>query len=316
MGRPKSKAVAIAEYAAVRALLGLFRLLPPKAAFAVTDRLGDVAWWIDRRHREVALDNVSKTLGGTKNDAAHRRLVRRVFRNFMRVGAEFALLPDLIAKRGLDRVIEVDGKENVERALAAGTGVIVFSAHLGNWEAIAAVGAPLGMRLHSVGRTLDNPWLDRYLTRHRGRYALSVIPKNQGLPQIVRALKRGDCVAMLLDQFAGREGLDVPFLGRLASTFRAPAELAVRFGFPLLGGFGVRVDDSPRFRLTFEPPIFPDMSAPREAEVRRLTTAISDLMGKHVLAHPDQWNWLHRRWRTASKSAGAEPAAVSAGAGP
>ncbi len=316
MGRPKSRAIALFEYAAVRGLLGLFRLLPPRAAFAVTDILGDAAWWIDRRHREVALANVSRILGGTPGDAANRRLVRRVFRHFLRVGAEFALLPDLIARRGLDRVIEIEGRENVAAALASGTGVIVFSAHLGNWEAIAAAGAPVGMRLHSVGRTLDNPWLDRYLTRHRGRYALSVIPKNQGLPRVVRALKRGDCVAMLLDQFAGREGLDVPFLGHPASTFRAPAEMAARFGFPLLGGFGVRVDDSPKFHLKFEPPIFPDTNAPREAEVRRLTIAISEMMGKHVLAHPDQWNWLHRRWRTAAKPESAEASAAPAGAAP
>src|SRR5690606_33430730 len=94
------------------------------------------------------------------------------------------------------------------------------------------------------------------------------------------------------------------FLGRKASTFRAAAELAVRFQLPMLGGYGVRVDPSPRFRLEFEPPLWPDPSAPREDEVRRLTQAVSDSIGRAVRRHPEQWNWLHRRWREKKKKRG------------
>lgn len=285
------------EYAAVRAVLGVLRRSPRRVAFFAADRLGDLAYFLDRGHREVALTNLARAFGGSPQDARHRRTARLVFRNFVRVAVEFALLPDLLETRGLDDLVHVVGQENVEAALAHGRGVVVFSAHLGNWEVIAACGEPLGLRLHSVGRAMDNPLLDAFLTRQRSRYARSVIPKEGGLPRIVRVLKEGGSVAMLLDQHAGRSGVKVDFLGRPASTFRAAAELAVRMNLPVLGGFGVRIDGRPTFRLEFDPPLFAEPGAPREAEVVRLTQAVSDAIARRVRQHPEQWNWLHRRWR-------------------
>lgn len=280
--------------------MGMLRALPSRLAFRVVESFGDVAYRVDTKHRVVAEANLARVFAGEKDEAEVRRLARQVFRNFLRVGAELALLPDLLAKRGLDDVIQVTGAEHVREAYAAGKGVIVYSAHLGNWEAIAAVGEPLGMKLHSVGRALDNPYLDRMLIEHRSRYARSVVPKENGLRKIVQLLREGCGVAMLLDQHAGREGILVPFLGRPAATFRAPAEIAWKFGLPILGGFGVRVDGSPRFRLEFQEVLWPDSSRPREDEVLRLTQAISDRIGEYVRRYPEQWNWLHRRWRDGS----------------
>ncbi|MBK6941306.1 MAG: lysophospholipid acyltransferase family protein [Planctomycetes bacterium] len=307
----KSPLVAHLEYGALRLALGLLRLLPPHWALRATDRLGDLAYLLDRRHREVALANVAKVYGGDPSAPNPRALVRRVFRHFLKVGVEFALLPKLIARRGLEGVVDIHGREHVDAALARGTGVIVFTAHLGNWEVVAAAGEPLGMRLHVVGRQMDNPKIDAFLLRERSRWVRSIIPKDGGLPRIVRALRDGDCVAMLLDQHAGRQGLVVDFLGHPASAFRAPAELAARFGFALLPGFGIRVDDSPKYRLDFEPALLPDTEAPREAEVARLTQAIADVIGKHIRRAPDQWNWLHRRWRAERARPTADATAVA-----
>ncbi|MBI4881024.1 MAG: lysophospholipid acyltransferase family protein [Planctomycetes bacterium] len=297
MARGKTRFRIVGEYAAARGLLLVTRLLPVRASLGLADLMGDLAYLLDRAHRRVALGNLAQVFGGAPSDRVHKQMARRVFRHFVRVGTEFALLPRLIEKGGLDQVIEVAGKEHVLEAQRPGRGIVVFSAHLGNWEVIAAAGEPLGLKLHSVGRALDNPLLDRFLARERGRYARSVIPKEGGLPRIARALRQGDSVAMLLDQHAGRRGIEVDFLGRPASTFRAAAELAVRFDLPLLGGFGIRVDRAPRFLLQFEPPLWPDRGAPREEEVRRLTQAVSDTIARQVRSHPDQWNWLHRRWR-------------------
>lgn len=297
MADRKSRLQIHAEYAAVRVALGLLRRLPPRVAFWLTDRLGDLAYLVDGGHRRVALANMGRVLGLASDDPALRARVRGVFRGFLRVPLELHLLPDLIEERGLFDVIEVSGREHVDEAVALGKGAIVYSAHLGNWEAIAAVGEALGMKLHSVGRKLDNPLLDEFLLRHRSRYARSVVPKEGGLLRIARLLKDGCFVAMLIDQHAGRSGLWLDFLGAPASTFRAPADLAVRMGLPILGGFGLRVDSSPRFRLEFQPLLKPDPKADPESEVRRLTQAMSDTIGRYVLAWPEQWNWLHRRWR-------------------
>jgi KDO2-lipid IV(A) lauroyltransferase len=316
MAKPRSKARSLAEYALVRAALGIFRTLPTALVFRIVDALGELAYRFDTKHRLVAEKNIARVFAGELDEEAVRRLTRQVFRNFLRVGAELALLPDLLARRGLDDVIEVKGAEHVREAYAGGKGVIVYSAHLGNWEAIAAVGEPLGMRLHSVGRALDNPYLDRLLVAHRSRYARSVVPKEGGLRRIVQLLREGCGVAMLLDQHAGSQGILVPFLGRPAATFRAPAEIAWKFGLPILGGFGVRVDGSPRFRLEFQEVLWPDSSRPREDEVLRLTQAISDRIAEYVRRYPEQWNWLHRRWRDGSvkpESNAAAPRAIAPG---
>jgi len=289
------------EYGTIRTALGVVRALPTRQAFWLTDRMGDLAYRFDHEHREVALKNLAAVFGGSSQDEEHHERARKIFRHFVRVAAEFALLPKLIRQRGLDDVIRVEGREHVEEALSGGKGVIVFSAHIGNWEVVAAAAEPLGLKIHSVGRSMDNPLLDRFLERERSRYARSVIPKEGGLREIVRVLRSGEAVAMLLDQHAGRSGIHVDFLGRPASTFRAAAELAVRFGLPMLGGFGIRVEDTPRFRLTFDPPLVPDTGVETGQEVRRLTQAASDSIARQVMAYPEQWNWLHRRWRKRKK---------------
>ncbi len=288
------------EYGAVVALTSTFRVMPRPVAFWLTDRIGDLAYLWDAKHRRVAIENIGRVFPEWSPTQV-RRAVRQVFRNFLRVAIELAILPDELEKRGLRDVIEIVGEEHVRAAFASGKGVIVYSAHLGNWEAIAAAGEPLSMKLHSVGRALDNPLIDKMLIQHRSRYARSVVPKEGGLRRIVQLLREGCGVAMLLDQHAGRDGILVEFLGRPAATFRAPAELAWKFGLPILGGFGIRVDSSTdsklRFRLEFQEPLLPDPTQPREDEVRRLTQSMTDRIAVYVRRHPEQWNWLHRRWR-------------------
>lgn len=148
---------------------------------------------------------------------------------------------------------------------------------------------------------MDNKRLDRYLAERRGDYALSVIPKDGALSKVARLLRAGENVVMLMDQHAGRGGLWVDFLGTPASTFRGPAELSVRFGVPMIGAFGIRVSPSPRFELEFLPPLYPDPAADRQAEVLRLTRAVNADIAERVRRYPEQWNWLHRRWRRQKK---------------
>ena len=305
---PKTKWAAWAEYAALRGALAALSTLPPRAAARAADRIGDLAYALDRRHRAVALANVRRTIGRGLPDAEVRRIVRGAFRNFARVAYETHGMERFVARRGLDDVVRVEGAEHVRRALAEGRGALVVSAHLGNWEVIAAAGAPLGMALTVVGRRMDNPLLGRFLERRRSAWALEVIPKEGGAGRIVRALKQGRCVALLVDQHAGRHGVVVDFLGLPASTHRTPAELALRLGVPILAGFGIRLDDRPTFRLEFDPPIFapPVTKRRREEAVRDLTQRLTRAVERRVRAHPEQWNWLHRRWRI--DGAGGRPA--------
>jgi KDO2-lipid IV(A) lauroyltransferase len=181
--------------------------------------------------------------------------------------------------------------------------VIFLTAHLGNWELMAAVCGMLGYRLFPVARPLDNPWLNRLIDRIRGRHGGMVVSKKaESAPtDLLNALRRGDLVGILLDQNA--RGIFVDFFSRPASTSTGLALIARRSGAPVVPAFIVR-EASDRHRILIQPPV--DMARSRDlgADVTVNTARCTAVIERMVRAYPEQWLWLHRRWKT-------QPAAVT-----
>lgn len=223
-------------------------------------------------------------------------------------------LAELILLRGRHRPallqrVEVDGLAHLEaarRASATG-GVIVLTAHLGNWELAAAKVASLGLPISAVHRGLRSPALDDALQDLRGGTGGDGTDFEQlrmgraGLGAI-RALRRGRAVLVLLDQDAGREeGVFVPFFGRPASTRYGPARLAVQLGAPVLPGFIERERDGRHHRIRIEPALeLEQPTDPNDDEevMRRNVARMTAAIESRVRAQPEQWIWTHRRWRT------------------
>lgn len=194
--------------------------------------------------------------------------------------------------------VSVEGMDHLERAVGRGRGVLLLAAHLGNWELLAAAHGLSGYPLSVIARPLDSALLDRIVTRFRERSGTEVIAKRRALPEVLDALRRQRMVAILLDQNATRrEGVFVPFFGRPASTSKSLALLALRTGVPVVPVFIHREPDGSH-RVIVEPEIQPSRTGALEEDVAALTAAFTRCVERAVRRWPEQWFWMHDRWRT------------------
>lgn len=191
---------------------------------------------------------------------------------------------------------EIVGLERGDAAVRAGGGVIIVAGHLGNWELGAAMVAVRGYPIDAIAQRQRNPLFDDWIVAARRRLGVKVIERSQAPKQALRSLRAGRVVAFVADQNAGRHGVFVPFFGRLASTHRGPALMALRTGAPVFLAVPLRSAEN-RYRMTLEE-IVVDRGGDAEQAVHRLTAAFTARLEAAVRAAPEQYLWQHRRWKT------------------
>jgi KDO2-lipid IV(A) lauroyltransferase len=258
--------------------------------------LGQLTYWLLPGRRRVALANLALVYGGRRSVRERAAIARASFRHLGITAVECCRLffgdADALLRR-----VRLEGIEHLRAAMAEGRGVFFLTAHFGNWELLAAAHRLGGYPLSVVVRPLDNPDLEALVARARERSGLRVIAKREALRAIRNALARGECVGLLLDQDAGRDGAFVPFLGPLASTSRSLAVLALKTGAPVVPAFLQRMP-SGDFRLTLEPAVPLVVTGDRSRDVDACTAGFAETIARHVDACPEQWFWVHRRWKT------------------
>jgi len=291
-------------FLAFKALCGLVRMLPEKSAERLFDGASFLACHLDRRHRKVALANLDLAFGESKTVEEKKKILREAFQSLFFTAAEFVRLPRVIGDiESRIRVVPDDGP--VARALARGKGVIYLVSHIGNWELLAHRGLYISQwRLASVARPLRNPLIYGEIERLRCINGAVVLKKKQVIREIIERLRRNWCVAILMDQYAGRKSPFVPFFGRPVSTIPVVARLAVKTGAAVVPVFSVRR----RFGLLDlcvceEVPV--SNSGDREADIIENCTRFNRVIEEWVRRYPGHWLWMHRRWRR--KKAAGEP---------
>jgi KDO2-lipid IV(A) lauroyltransferase len=227
-------------------------------------------------------------------DAAETEaIIRGMWDNLGRVAAEYPHLRKIKVFADDGRV-ETRGLEHLDRALAAGRRVILFSGHLANWEIAALAGGQYGLDIAQIYRAANNPLVDRLVGRLRGDQG-ELIPKGAvASRRAVAALRRGGHLSLLVDQKMN-DGITVPFFGRDAMTAPALALFALHYDCDVLP---VRIErtEGAHFRLTVYPPLTLPDSGDRDAGVLALMTAVNHSLEGWIRERPEQWFWLHRRW--------------------
>lgn len=224
------------------------------------------------------------------DDAARRRVIREVWDNLGRTGAEFPHLRRLAAER-----TELVGGEVFARILASGRGAIFFCAHTANWEIAPPTARLHGIFVNVVYRAMSNPHVDAIVLRERGFGADSAVAKGAaGARRLVALAAEGRHLAVLLDQKMN-DGIPAPFFGVDAMTAPAPAQLALRHDLPLVP---VRIErlGGARFRMTVHEPLARPATGDRRKDVATLVAAVNATMESWVRERPGEWLWLHRRW--------------------
>jgi phosphopantetheine--protein transferase-like protein len=257
--------------------------------------------------RRVIRENLRRVYGEAVPDDEITRLAQAHYGHLGRLALEFLWFPWIPAARRAT-MVRVENIEALLSALAQGRGVLVLTGHFGNWEVATAAG--LGSypqargRFYFVRRPFKPRWLDDLVTRRFVRAGFGVLPKRGGLDAILDRLAAGDLVVFPFDQHAGRkDGVVVDFFGHPAGTFRSLALLALNTGAPVVPAASWREPDG-RHVLRFEDPLALIESDDANEAIRLNTREYNAALERMILRHPEQWWWVHRRWKVAAGRGG------------
>lgn len=273
--------------------------LVPRLSFALASglgrSLGSLAWALDGRHREVAVNNLAIAFP-SMSEARRKQLARAAFQQAGRTLIEVLWSPSL-GDETLSQVAVFEGKQHLDAALATGNGALITTAHFGNWELMGVALAHIGVPMNVIARRIDDPQVEAVLHRLRTRTGARVIHKQDGVRAALRALRAGEVVGILIDQNTlATQASFVPFFGKMAATTTITAQLHVRTGAPIIMLFCIPEGD--RYRFVFEPLETADAVAGTEDAVERLTAATTKQIEEHIRRYPEAWLWIHDRWRT------------------
>lgn len=279
------------EYGAVLAAMGSLAAAPLPLARALANLYARALDCAVPRLRRVALRNLELAFP-ERDDAWRRQVAGGVFRSIARVLLAVARFPR-IGRHNIDEWIRYEGFEHYREAIAQGKGVLFATAHLGNWELSAFAHALMAEPMDVLVRPLDNPLIDRFLERRRTGSGNRVIGKKDFARAIFAALQRNRAVGILIDQNAAPEhGAFVNFFGTPACAGTGLARIAARTGAAVIPGFALWSEAERRYVLRFYQPV------PMSGDAAADTAALQQRLEAVIREYPDQWLWIHRRWKT------------------
>ena len=292
-----------AEYWLARAVLGLFRALPLTSGIGFARVIARLGMWFPKlrrtgeRNLQLAFPNLS--------EAERRGLLLGSFENLGRLLAVFSRFGQDHGDR-LKSLIQCEGLERLDEAMRAQRGVILFTGHVGGWE-LSSFGLSLfDHPLSFLVRPIDNPKIEAMIDRARKGHGNRTIDKTSAAREMLQILRSGGTLGILVDlNTLDREAIFVDFFGRAASTTFIVAKLALRTNAELLPVFAPWDAARKRFRLIVDGPLRIERTGDEDEDVRRLTQQYTRVVEDYVRRYPDQWLWIHRRWKT--RPAGEEP---------
>lgn len=289
-------------YAGVRAILTIMQVFPLEWNLGTARLLARVWARIMPRHRSRAEAHLALAYGEALSPAARRRIARQCLESVTMFAVEAACLPRLINPFTWSRYIRLAQFEPVLTLLLSGRGVIMVTGHYGSFELPGHLLACLGFRMVAVMRPLDNVYLNRYIVATRRMHGLTLLDKKGAMTQAEDVLASGAILSFIGDQDAGRKGLFVDFFGQPASTYKSIALLAVTTRTPVVVGYARRLERRGRYEIGAERIVMPEEWEAEADPVRFLTQAYTTAIEDSVRHTPEQYLWIHRRWKSRPKS--------------
>jgi KDO2-lipid IV(A) lauroyltransferase len=285
------------EYALAWLLIRGISILPRPVARAAGIGLGQLVYLLHGKLRRVGMRNLQLAFP-EKSAHERRRILRGEFTSLGRQLAEVCLFPSY-TRENVTKIVVYDGFENFERAEARGKGVIYLTAHLGGWELSAFSHSIQGHPLHVVMRGMDNPFLDRFITHLRTMHGNRAVDKDNFVRGLLSAMKAGETVGILMDtNMTPPQGVFVDFFGIPACTASGLARIALRTDAAVVPGFTIWDRELRKYRLRFDPALALIRTGVEEADIVANTALFTKVIEQYVRRYPDQWLWVHRRWKT------------------
>jgi KDO2-lipid IV(A) lauroyltransferase len=285
------------EYALAWILIKTIGALPRPLARAAGISLGWIVYLLHVRLRRVGMRNLALAFPQMTH---HQRakILRREFISMGRQAAEVCLFPKY-TRENVSQVVVYDGFENFERALARGKGVLFLTGHLGGWELSAFAHSLYGHPLHVVMRPLDNAYLDRLTRRYRTMHGNSLIDKDDPVRGLLAAMKNGETAGILMDtNMTPPQGVFVDFFGIPACTASLLARIALHTDAAVVPGFTIWDPALRKYRLRFDPAVELIRTGNDDSDAVANTQRFTKIIEDYVRKYPDQWLWVHRRWKT------------------
>jgi Kdo2-lipid IVA lauroyltransferase/acyltransferase len=285
------------EYAAAWPFIKILGALPRSLARAFGIGLGQAVYLLHPRLRRVGLRNLELAFP-EKNVAERKRILRGEFTSLGRQLAEVCQFPKY-TKENVDDVVIYDGLENYEAAHARGKGVLFLTAHFGGWELSAFAHSLHGHWLHIVMRPMDNPYLDRLIQGYRSMHGNKTVGKDDFVRGLLAAMRAGETVGILMDtNMTPPQGVFVNFFGIPACTASGLARIALKTDAGVVPAFTIWDESLGKYRLRFDPAIELVRSGDLEADIVANTQKFTSAIENYVRKYPEQWLWVHRRWKT------------------
>jgi KDO2-lipid IV(A) lauroyltransferase len=285
------------EYAAAWPFIKILGTLPRPLSRAFAIGIAQVVYLLHFRLRQVGMRNLAMAFP-EKSEAERKRILRGVFTSLGRQLAELCQFPRYTPEN-IDEVVVYDELENYERAYARGKGVLFLTGHFGGWELSAFTHSLHGHWLHVVMRPMDNPYLDRLLQGYRTMYGNKTVDKDDFVRGLLGAMKAGETVGILMDtNMTPPQWIFVNFFGIPACTASGLARIALRTNAAVLPGFTIWDPGLQKYRLRFDPALELIRTGDQEADIAANTQMFTKVIEDYVRKYPDQWLWVHRRWKT------------------
>jgi len=274
----------------------VMRALPPGVRYPLAAVTGRCAFVLMPRRRKVAFENFAQVLGLPSNDPLVRRTAQHAFGNYFKLFADFMLMFSLKPEE-IRRMVRPEGRERLDRVLAEKKGAIVVTAHVSNWDLLAAASAVYGYPISAVTNELPNSGLNDLVVAARERIGMKMISLGPGsLRQILRALARGEVVALASDLYSGDRGVRVEFFNRPALFPSGPAAIALKTGAPILPVW-IRRQPNNLYVAEVEEPIEVSRTGDNQRDIQVTTERIVRFFERIIRREPDQWLVFLPVWR-------------------